>query len=202
MTAKSYKEKHMQKLKSGSLSRRKFIATASGLMVGNAFLALASPLRLDSQVTQKAEGDLSAEDLEWIKKSSMAKELNKYFGQGYSCAESAVMVSLGFLDMSEEFVWAAAGFGGGLYHKDLCGFLTGGIMGIGFASSLLERPRREAKKFCGDLVKEYWKWWESRFPLHCSEIRTQGKDSQVCLNLGLLSMAKIEELIKVVKNST
>jgi hypothetical protein len=202
MTAKSYKEENMQELKPGSLSRRKFIATASGLMIGSAFFPLPSPLRLDSQVAQKAEGELSAEDLEWIKKSSMAKELNKYFGQGYSCAESAVMVSLRFLDMSEEFVWAAAGFGGGLYHKNLCGFLTGGIMGIGFASSLLEKPRREAKTFCGDTVKEYWKWWESRFPLHCSEIRTEGRDSRICLNLGLLSMAKIEELIKAVKKST
>jgi hypothetical protein len=202
MTAKSYKEKSMQKLKQGSLSRRKFITTASGLIVGNAFFSLSSPLSLGSQLTQKAEEILSAEDLEWIKKSSMAKELNKYFGQGYSCAESAVMVSLRYLDKHEELVWAAAGFGGGLYHKDLCGFLTGGIMGIGFASSLLDRPRREAKKFCGDLVKEYWKWWESRFPLRCSEIRTNGTGSHVCLNLGLLSAAKIEDLIKAVKNKT
>ena len=192
----------MQKLKSVGLSRRKFIATASGLMIGNAFFALSSPLRLDSQVAQKAKGDLSAEDLEWIKKSSMAKELNKYFGQGYSCAESVVVVSLRYLDKPEELVWAAAGFGGGLYHKDLCGFLTGGIMGIGFASSLLDKPRREAKEFCGDLVKEYWKWWESRFPLHCSEIRTKGTGSDVCLNMGLLSAAKVEELVKVVKNKT
>jgi len=192
----------MQKLKSVGLSRRKFIATASGLMIGNAFFPLSSPLRLDSQVAQKAKGDLSAEDLEWIKKSSMAKELNKYFGQGYSCAESVVVVSLRYLDKPEELVWAAAGFGGGLYHKDLCGFLTGGIMGIGFASSLLDKPRREAKEFCGDLVKEYWKWWESRFPLHCSEIRTKGTGSDVCLNMGLLSAAKVEELVKVVKNKT
>jgi len=192
----------MQKLKSESLSRRKFIATASGLMVGNAFFSLSSPLSLGRSFIQKAEEDLSAEDLEWIKKSSMANELNKYFGQGYSCAESVVMVALRYLGKPEELVWAAAGFGGGLYHKDLCGFLTGGIMGIGFASSLLDRPRREAKKFCGDLVKAYWKWWESRFPLHCSEIRTKGTGSQVCLNLGLLSAAKIEELIKAVKNKT
>lgn len=185
-----------------NMPRRKFIATASGLMLGSALYSLSSPLSLDSPFTQKVKQDLSAEDLEWINKSSMAKELNKYFGQGYSCAESVVMVSLGYLDKPEELVWAAAGFGGGLYHKDLCGFLTGGIMGIGFASSLLDRPRREAKKFCGDLVKEYWKWWESRFPLHCSEIRTEEKSSKVCLNLGLLSAAKIEDLVTPIINKT
>jgi hypothetical protein len=192
----------MQKWESRKITRRKFITTASGLMVGSAFFALSSPLSLSAPFSQKLKEELSAEDLEWIGKSSMAKELNKYFGQGYSCAESIVMVSLRYLDKPEELVWAAAGFGGGLYHKDLCGFLTGGIMGIGFASSLLKEPRREAKEFCADLVKQYWKWWESRVPFHCSEIRTKDTSSQVCLNQGLLSSTKIEELIKPIKNKT
>lgn len=192
----------MQKLDYRNMPRRKFFTTASNLMAGSAFFALSWPLSLSTPFTQKVKEDLSAEDLEWIGKSSMAKDLNKYFGQGYSCAESIVMVSLRYLDKPEELVWAAAGFGGGLYHKDLCGFLTGGIMGIGFASSLLDKPRREAKEFCGDLVKEYWKWWESGFPLHCSEIRTKRAGSQVCLNLGLLSATKIEELIEPIKNKT
>ena len=192
----------MKKWESRKIPRRKFITTTSGLMVGSAFFALSSPLGLNVPFSQKVKYELSAEDLEWIEKSSMAKELNKYFGQGYSCAESIVMVSLRYLDKPEELVWAAAGFGGGLYHKDLCGFLTGGIMGIGFASSLLKKPRREAKEFCGDLVNQYWKWWESRVPLHCSEIRTKDASSQVCLNQGLLSATKIEELIEPIKNKT
>jgi len=190
----------MRKWDSSKMPRRKFITTASGLMIGSAFFALSSPLNPSAPFTQKVKEELSAEDLEWIGKSSMAKELNKYFGQGYSCAESIVMVSLRYLDKPQEWVWAAAGFGGGLYHKDLCGFLTGGIMGIGFASSLLKKPRREAKEFCADLVKQYWKWWESRVPIHCGEIRTKDTSSQVCINQGLLSATKIEELIKPIKN--
>lgn len=178
------------------------MTTASGLLMSSAFLPLPLPLSSSTSLTQKVKEDLSAEDMKLIEKSVMADELNRYFGRGYSCAESLVMVSLRYLGKSEEFVWAAAGFGGGLYHKDLCGFLTGGIMGIGFASSLLKTPRREAKEFCGDLVKRYWKWWESRVPLHCSEIRTEGTHSQVCLNQGLLSAAKIEDLIKPIKTRT
>ncbi len=192
----------MQKWESIKIPRRKFITTASGLMVGSACFALSSPLSPSALFSQKIRDELSAKDLEWIGKSSMAKELNKYFGQGYSCAESIVMVSLRYLGKPEELVWAAAGFGGGLYHKDLCGFLTGGVMGIGFASSLLKSPRKEAKEFCGDLVKQYWKWWESRAPLHCSEIRTKDTSSQVCLNQGLLSATKIEELLEPIKNKT
>jgi hypothetical protein len=196
----SNKEKYMREWESRKIPRRKFITTASGLMVGSAFFALSSPPSLSAPVSQKVNEELSSEDLEWIGKSSMAKELNTYFGQGYSCAESIVMVTLRYLEKPEEWVWAAAGFGGGLYHKDLCGFLTGGVMSIGFASSLLKKPRREAKKFCGDLVKQYWKWWETRVPLHCSEIRTKDASSQVCLNLGLLSATKAEELIEPIRN--
>lgn len=192
----------MQKCESVKMPRREFFAAASGLMVGNAFFTFSSPLGLSASLGQKVKEELSDKDLDWIEQSSMAKELNKYFGRGYSCAESIVMVSLRYLDKPEEFAWAAAGFGGGLYHKDLCGFLTGGIMGLGFASSLLKRPRREAKKFCGHLVRQYWTWWESRAPFHCSEIRTKDASSQVCLNQGLLSASRIEELIEQIKNNT
>jgi len=37
-------------------------------------------------------------------------------------------------------------------------------------------------------------------PYHCAEIRTEGTTSLVCKNLGLLSAAKIEELLNPVKN--
>ncbi len=178
------------------------MAAASSLMVGNALYSLSSPLSSGPMHPQEVKTELSAEDMERIEKSPMAKELNKYFGQGYSCAESFVLVSLRYLDRPEELVWAAAGFGGGLYHKDLCGFLTGGIMSIGFASGLLKKPRREARELCGESVKKYWEWWKSRAPLHCYEIRTRETTSRVCLNQGLLSAAKIEDLIKPVKKTT
>lgn len=48
-----------------------------------------------------------------------------------------LLVSLRYLRKPEELVWAASGFGGGLYHKDLCGFLAGRIMALGCENSFV-----------------------------------------------------------------
>lgn len=84
-------------------------------------------------------------------------------------------------------------------NKDLCGFLTAGIMAIGLASDLLNKERREAKDYCGMQVKEYWKWWLFVSPLRCADIRTEGTSSNVCRRLGQTAAAKTEDLIKTVK---
>jgi len=188
----------MEKKDTLSMSRRTFIA--SGMLLGNTLFGMPLVLGSNTQVSQKAKETLLSDEKKWIDDSTLAKDLGNYFGQGFSCAESLLMVSLRYLRKPEELVWAASGFGGGLYHKDLCGFLTGGIMALGFASGMLKMPRKEAKEYCGGLVKEYWKWWELQAPYHCAEIRTEGTTSSVCMNLGLLSAAKIEELLRPVKN--
>jgi hypothetical protein len=190
----------MQKSDSTIINRRDFFTTASGFFVGSALFHLSSCLSFSLPTSQKANEDFSVDESDWIEKSTLAKDLSNYFGQGYSCAESLLMVSLRYLGKPEELVWAAAGFGGGLYHKDLCGFLTGGTIAIGLASGMVNKSRREAKEYCGDLVRQYWKWWTARSPLHCSEIRTEKTNPSVCRNLGLLSAAKIEYLIKPIKN--
>ena len=186
----------MKKAESLKLSRRVFIASASSLLVGSRLSAMFPFSANLSQVSQELREELTPEELKWIEKSTMAEDLMNYFGKGYSCAESLLMVSLRLLGKSEDMVWAAAGFGGGLYHKDLCGFLTAGIMGIGFSTGMLKKERKEAKEYSSRLVKQYWKWWISQAPLHCSEIRKKGTSSKVCRRLGQLSAAKVEELIK------
>jgi hypothetical protein len=178
----------MSQPKNIDLSRRKFITSASSLFFGVTlfpYIGAAGQEKIQSQETPEK---LSGEQLEWIEKSKMAADMKNFFGQGYSCAES-----LRFMNKSEDLVWAAAGFGGGLYHKDLCGFLTGGIMSIGFFSGTLNKNREEAKGICSDLVKQYWKWWTSHHPLHCAEIRPEGSPRSICENLGKLSAAKLEE---------
>ena len=85
-----------------------------------------------------------------------------------------------------------------MYNKDLCGFLTGGIMAIGLSSGMLNKGRKEAKDHCGDQVDEYWKWWKSVSPLRCADIRTEGTSSSICRRLGQLAAAKTESLIKKV----
>lgn len=175
------------------MPRRTFIA--SGMLLGNGLLGIPPFLRSDAQTGKKTTEILAPDEKKWIAGSSLARDLQNYFGQDFSCAESLLLVALRYLEKPEELVWAAAGFGGGMYNRDLCGFLTGGIMALGFASGMLEKPRKEAKKYCGDLVKQYWKWWGSKAPYRCAEIRTPDTTSSVCVNLGLLSAAKIEELL-------
>ena len=109
------------------------------------------------------------------------------------------MLALNYLDLPQKLVWAAGGFGGGLYHRDLCGYLTGGIMGIGFACSKLKIERKRAKKILGEAVKKYWAWWKTEAPLRCLEIRKPKSDKNICVRLGYIAAAKVEELIKVIQ---
>jgi len=180
------------------MPRRTFIA--SGMLLGNSLFGIPLVLGSNTQASQKAKETLSSDEKKWIGDSTMAKDLGNYFGQGLSCAESILLVSLRFLEKPEEGVWAAAGFGGGMYNRDLCGFLTGGIIALGYASGMLEMPRKDAKEYCGGFVKEYWDWWGLQAPYHCAKIRTVETTSTVCTNLGLLSAAKIEHLLGSIKN--
>jgi hypothetical protein len=143
--------------------------------------------------------ELTEEEKKCVAKSSMAKDIPNYFGEGYSCAESLFMVSLRYLKKPEELVWVSSGFGGGMYHRDLCGFLTAGIMAIGLKAGMLEGERKEVKDLCGQKVKEFWKWWKSEAPLHCADITAGRKTYKVCQRLGLLAAVKTEELIKSIK---
>jgi hypothetical protein len=126
----------------------------------------------------------------------MAGEFEDYFGKGYSCAESLLMLGLRHLRLPEEFVWAAAGFGGGMQHKEVCGFLTAGIMALGLAAGRLKLERKEAKAWSKKRVDAYWSWWTAQAPVRCADIRKEGTSFKVCRRLGLLAAAKVEELIK------
>ena len=125
----------------------------------------------------------------------MAREILGYFSEGYSCAEAMLMVSLRRLDKPEALVWAAAGFGGGMGRRDLCGFLTGGAMGIGLAAGELHLGREEAKDRCSRAVRSYWEWWDLQAPAKCEDIRTPGTPGGVCARLGQLASARVESLI-------
>ncbi len=181
------------------LPRRKFIA--SSLLLGTALIGVPRVKGSGIQAAEKAKDELSDDEKKWIDGSILAKDLNTLFGQGNSCAESILLVSLRFLRKPENLVWAAAGFGGGMYQRDLCGFLTGGFMAFGFACGMLDKPRADAKEFCRELVDKYWKWWGLQAPYRCAQIRTGGSTSQVCVNQGLLAAAKIEELLGPIKTA-
>jgi len=177
------------------LSRRGFVASASSLLVGSRLFGLGPLVDQTPRTAPELREELTQKELEWIQGSSMAKDLNNFFGKGLSCAESLFMVALRYMKKPEDMVWVASGFGGGMYHRNLCGFLTAGIMAIGVRTGMLDAPRKEAKEQGKEWVKSYWTWWVSQAPLHCSEIRREGTTSQTCRRLGQLAAVKAQELI-------
>jgi hypothetical protein len=187
------------------MPRREFIASASFLALGGQLFGMSPFSSQSAQEPPELKEELTPEELKTVEQSIMAKDLKNYFAKGYSCAESLLTVSLKFLEKPEEMVWIASGFVGGMYHKGLCGFLTSGIMAIGLSSGMLKKERIEAKEHCKQNVNQYWNWWTSAAPIHCSEIRKEDKNSEedkgykVCQRLGQLAAVKIEELIKPAK---
>ena len=140
--------------------------------------------------------ELTPEELARVKDSIMSEDMKNFWGKGYSCAETGLMVALRYMKKPEDLVWAAAGFGGGMGHQDLCGFLTAGIIAIGLHAGDLEMEKREAKTQCGRTVREYWGWWLENAPLHCSEIREGRQGFNVCQRIGRLAAARLESLFK------
>jgi len=174
-------------------SRREFIALSS--LAALNYELYGHGLSNQEIETKPIPADPSPDELNIIHNSKVAQDLVNFFGKGHSCAESGLAVCLRFLEKPEDLVWFAGGFGGGLGRGDLCGFLTSGIMAIGIYAGSLELERQQAKKICGELVKQYWDWWAKNAPLHCSEVRYGHQDGQVCTRLGYLAMAEIENLL-------
>jgi len=92
-------------------------------------------------------------------------------------------------------VCAAAGFGGGMGRRDLCGLLTGGIMTIGFAGGKIHDNRDSMRGYVRAATGEYWSWWESRAPLHCRELRDQYNGTTEYLRMCKRVAVKLEDLI-------
>ncbi len=178
------------------MPRRKFIASVPFLMLGSRLLSEPESVRPSSRDFQELKEELTPAESKLVKSSALAQGLLNCLHNGYSCAESMWMVSLKFLGKSKKLAWMASGFGGGMRNKDLCGFLTRGLMAIGLSSGELNMEREAAKAICEQKVKEYWQRWTSMAPLHCSEIRTEDRTSGTCVRLRQLAAVKVEELIK------
>lgn len=179
-----------------NMNRRKFLLSSSFLLSATAFLGTSSLL---AQTTPKGPDlleELTPDESARVKGSIMSEDMQNFWGKGYSCAETSLMVALRFMKKPEDLVWAAAGFGGGMGQQDLCGFLTSGIIVIGLHTGDLETERSAAKRRCGEKVREYWTWWLETAPLHCSEIREGHQGFNVCQRIGRLAAAKLESLFK------
>jgi hypothetical protein len=189
------KGRQMSKTSFSFLPRREFLSSAFLCFTGCCLSRLAPLGGSVLQTEQSLPEELTILELETVRKSTMAGELDNYFGKGYSCAESLLMLGLRYLHLSEELVWVAAGFGGGMQHREACGFLTAGIMDLGLAAGQLKMERPEAKEWSKQRVNAYWSWWTTQAPLRCADIRKEGTRSKVCRRLGLLAAAEVEKLI-------
>lgn len=176
-------------------SRRSFVASLPPLLLGG----LAVPCAAECLTGQEKPGfwaGYSPEEQRVIGASVMAQDLTNFIGNGYGCAECALGVGLNYLGEPREKLAAAAVFSGGFSQGDLCGFVTGSMMSIGIAAGKLHKDRQAMRDFARPRSQEYWRWWVSRGPLHCSELRQQYQGSEEFLRMGQRAVAKLEELIE------
>jgi len=177
------------------MPRRNFLMSTPALVLGSSLNGYAQTQAMTPQTSSNLPEELSPQEQAKVKKSVLAKDLKNYFGKGYNCAGSMLIVGLRYLKKPEELVWIAGGFGRGMYHRDVCGIVTGGIMTFGLAAGQPKKERKEAQEWVKQKVQLYWAWWMSQAPLHCTEIRREGTNFGICLRLGLPAAAKMEELI-------
>jgi C_GCAxxG_C_C family probable redox protein len=181
---------------SSDSDRRQFLHSLSGLVIGSSILTTLVQTQDQVQQGQRFRDPFDSRELEQIQNSVMAGDITASMGQGFSCAELILRVSLRFLKKPEEYLHASAAFGGGLGQGDLCGFLTGGMMAIGFAAGMMESDLRALHSNARERGSEYWKWWQEWGPLHCSDLRQQYNGTEEFLRLGQRAAMKIESLIE------
>jgi len=101
----------------------------------------------------------------------MADWTAQHLKAGFWSADSLLLSALKHMKKPEDIVAAATGFGGGMGRKDLCGYVTGGVMAIGLFCGAAKGSDKAARQKCGRLTKEYLDWWTASTPLHCGDIK-------------------------------
>lgn len=173
------------------LDRRQFVASSSLLLLGAGCLDAFQATPRPAAQAPDLRAELTPAETELVNQSAMARDVENLSGQDYNCAETSLAVGLRFLKKPEDLVWTAAGFGAGLFNTDLCGHLTGSVMAIGIWAGAQGLDRKEAKVLSRERTREFWNWWRSTAPLHCSEIRP----AKACDRLGKLAAAELDRLI-------
>ena len=167
------------------ISRRGFLHTIAGGVMATSLLGLSrSPRGRQLQEPEKEE------------KGKLVDELEMNFStRGFSCSESIFRAVATKYGESEQLVRLATPFSGGMGQGDLCGFLAGGVLAIGLLFGRTKPEENAEKGRCVSLASEYYKWWKSNFPLHCSDIRKFG-GKELCADNGRKTAGYLEELIE------
>lgn len=176
------------------VSRRQFVGSVCPFVLGGLSLPLV-PLVSGQQDRPGFWDEFAPAEREAVEGSIMAQSVPGYIGQGYGCAEICLAAAVDYLGEPSEWVNAAAVFSGGLGQRDLCGFLTGGMMAVGVAAGKLHEERTAKRDFARPRGQEYWDWWVSRGPIHCSELRALYDGSEQFMRMAQRVTAKVEQLI-------
>jgi hypothetical protein len=118
-------------------------------------------------------------------------------GQGHPCSEMMLLAALRRFDLPEEHLDAAAVFGGGVGKRDLCGFLTGGLMAIGIAAGAEYADRQQLHTVGRRASNTYWDWWLTRGDLHCMGPLTTHETPEEFVRMAQRSAMKLEEVLGV-----
>mgnify|MGYP006278427763 FL=1 len=188
---------------SPGLSRRNFMGVLPLTVLS--FPSMAHGLDLGSPQPEKGQvgprpgfvGPFSPEEAAAVAESSMAREIAGLTGKGYPCSEMMLLSALRRFHLPEEHLDAAAVFGGGVGKRDLCGFLTGGLMAIGFAAGEKYQDRRIVHQAGRLASNAYWEWWLSRGDQHCMGYGTDHEDSEEFVRMAQRAALKLEAVMGV-----
>lgn len=188
------------------ISRRRFVAAIP-------LTVLAAPRSLSGSKADRSEvgtgslrtcqqvqppgfsGPFSEAEATAVAASPMAQEIARLNGRGYPCSEMILLAALRRFGLPENHLDAAAVFGGGVGKRDLCGFLTGGLMAIGLAAGSKYQDRATVHQAGRRASNAYWEWWLTRGDLHCMGSGTTHNTSEEFLRMAQRGAVKLEEVI-------
>ncbi len=142
----------------------------------------------------------SREEAAAAEASPMAGIIAGLNGQGYPCSEMMLLAALRRFDLPEEHLNAAAVFGGGVGKRDLCGFLTGGLMAIGISAGTRYTDRQQLHTVGRKASNAYWEWWLTRGDLHCMGPLTTHETPEEFVRMAQRAAVKLEEVMGVLLN--
>ncbi|MHC4780941.1 MAG: C-GCAxxG-C-C family (seleno)protein [Planctomycetota bacterium] len=125
----------------------------------------------------------------------MAREIGSLNGKGYPCSEMILLAALRRFGLPENHLDAAAVFGGGVGKRDLCGFLSGGLMAIGFQVGSKYEDRATVHQVGRKASNAYWEWWLTRGELHCMAPGTTHESSEEFVRMAQRAAVKLEEVM-------
>jgi len=118
-------------------------------------------------------------------------------GLGYPCSEMMLLAALRRFELSEDHLDAAAVFGGGIGKRDLCGFLSGGLMAIGITAGDMYSDRSQLHTVGRKASNAYWDWWLTRGDLHCMGPLTTHENPEEFTRMAQRAAVKLEEVLGV-----